>query len=82
MASKKNNFEEELKQLEAIVTKLEDGNVPLADALDQFKEGVVLARSLEKELTAAQETVAKLVNPDGSTQALDPQNAGTPDDNY
>jgi exodeoxyribonuclease VII small subunit len=37
---------------------------------------------LEKELTAAQETVAKLVNPDGSTQALDPQNAGTPDDNY
>lgn len=82
MASKKNNFEAELKQLETIVTKLEDGNVPLADALDQFKEGVVLARSLEKELTAAQETVAKLVNPDGSTQTLDPQNAGTPDDNH
>lgn len=81
MAGKKNNFEAELKQLETIVTKLENGNVPLAEALDQFKEGVVLARSLEKELTAAQETVAKLVNADGSTQTLDPQNAGAPDDN-
>ncbi|MCH3904565.1 MAG: exodeoxyribonuclease VII small subunit [Lactobacillus sp.] len=81
MANKKNNFEAELKELEDIVTKLEDGNVPLADALDQFKAGVALARNLEKELTAAQETVAKLVNPDGSTQQMDPQNAGTPDDN-
>lgn len=81
MAKKKNNFEAELKQLEAIVTKLEDGNVPLADALDEFKQGVALSRNLEKELTTAQETVAKLVNPDGSTQKLDPKNAGTPDEN-
>ncbi len=80
MAAKKNNFEEQLNQLRQIVTNLEDGNVPLADALKQFETGVQLARSLEKELTAAQETVAKLIDKDGSEHSLDPQNPSAPEE--
>lgn len=80
MAAKKNNFEEQLNELRQIVTNLEDGNVPLADALKQFETGVRLARSLEKELAAAQETVAKLIDKDGTEHALDPKNPSAPEE--
>ena len=40
MATKKNNFEEQLNELQEIVNKLESGNVPLEDALNEFQAGV------------------------------------------
>lgn len=48
MAIKKNNFEEQLNELQEIVNKLESGNVPLEDALSEFQAGVKLSRELEK----------------------------------
>ena len=36
MPTKKNNFEEQLNSLEKIVTNLENGNVPLEDALKEI----------------------------------------------
>ena len=62
MASEKNNFEQQLNELEQIVTSLENGNVPLEDALKQFQEGVKISRNLDKKLTEAEETVAKLID--------------------
>lgn len=61
MATKKNNFEEQLNELQEIVNKLESGNVPLEDALNEFQAGVKLSRELEKKLNDAEQTVAKLV---------------------
>ena len=66
MAIKKNNFEEQLNELQEIVNKLESGNVPLEDALSEFQAGVKLSRELEKKLNDAEQTVAKLVDKDGS----------------
>ena len=54
MATKKNNFEEQLNSLQEIVTNLENGNVPLEDALKQFQEGVKISRDLDKKLTQAE----------------------------
>ena len=62
MAVKKNNFEEQLTNLEQIVQNLENGNVPLEDALKEFQEGVKISRDLEKKLNSAEETVAKLID--------------------
>ncbi|MBD5428961.1 exodeoxyribonuclease VII small subunit [Lactobacillus sp.] len=78
--TEKNNFEEQLNQLQEIVTKLESGNVPLEDALEEFQAGVKLSRDLEKKLTQAEQTVAKLINHDGSEQDLDPTNAAAPEE--
>ena len=64
MATKKNNFEEQLNELQEIVNKLESGNVPLEDALNEFQAGVKLSRELEKKLNDAEQTVAKLVDKD------------------
>lgn len=80
MATKKNNFEEQLNELQEIVNKLESGNVPLEDALNEFQAGVKLSRELEKKLNDAEQTVAKLVDKDGNEKTLDPQNAAAPEE--
>lgn len=76
----KNTFEEQLNELEKIVANLENGNVPLEEALDQFKTGVAISKNLEKTLSQAEETVVKLINDDGSTTKIDPNNAGAPEE--
>ena len=80
MPTKKNNFEEQLNSLEKIVTNLENGNVPLEDALKEFQEGVKISRELDKKMTSAEETVAKLIDSDGTEHELDPNNAAAPED--
>lgn len=80
MPAKKNNFEDQLKELEEIVTNLENGDVPLEDALKQFQQGVKISRDLDKKLTQAEETVAKLVDSDGTEHKLDPNNASAPEE--
>ncbi|ALJ24122.1 exodeoxyribonuclease VII small subunit [Lactobacillus gallinarum] len=80
MPTKKNNFEEQLNSLEKIVTNLENGNVPLEEALKEFQEGVKISRELDKKLTSAEETVAKLIDSDGTEHKLDPNNVAAPED--
>ncbi|CAJ1186019.1 hypothetical protein FD33_GL001682 [Companilactobacillus paralimentarius DSM 13238 = JCM 10415] len=65
MAEKKKSFEENLADLEAIVTNLEAGNVPLEEAMEKFKTGVTLSKELEKTLSDAEETVTKVMTKDG-----------------
>ncbi|RMC24551.1 MULTISPECIES: exodeoxyribonuclease VII small subunit [unclassified Lactobacillus] len=80
MPTKKNNFEEELQQLQEIVSNLENGNVALEDALKEFQTGVKLSQDLNQRLTDAEETVAKLIESDGTEHKLDPNNAAAPEE--
>lgn len=80
MSAKKNNFEEQLVELQKIVTNLENGNVPLDDALKQFQDGVKLSRQLDQKLTQAEETVAKLIDSDETEHPLDPNDASAPEE--
>lgn len=66
MPSKKKTFEENLKDLEAIVTQLENGDVPLEEAIEQFQKGMVLSKNLQKTLQEAEKTLVKVMQPDGS----------------
>ncbi|WP_125704458.1 exodeoxyribonuclease VII small subunit [Lacticaseibacillus daqingensis] len=66
-------FEENLAQLEQIVANLEQGNVPLEQALDQFKTGVTLSKQLEKTLKEAEQTVTQMVKEDGTTVTFVPE---------
>lgn len=65
-AEKKVSFEEAMNQLEAIVTRLEAGDVPLEEALEQFKVGMDLSKYYQDTLNNAEKTLTKIVNPDGS----------------
>lgn len=65
MAEEKKTFEDNLADLEAIVKNLEEGNVPLEEAMEKFKKGVTLSKELEKTLSEAEETVTKIMTKDG-----------------
>jgi exodeoxyribonuclease VII small subunit len=60
-------FEEALGQLEAVVARLEEGNLPLEDALRAFEDGVRLTRICAGRLEDAEQRVRLLTQaPDGS----------------
>lgn len=71
MAEEKKSFEDNLKDLEDIVTNLENGNVPLEEAMENFKKGVSLSKKLEKTLSDAETTVTKIMQKDGSESTLE-----------
>ena len=60
------SFEENLEKLEEIVKKLENGDVPLDDAIKEFNEGMVLAKKCDEKLKSAEEAITKIVNNDDS----------------
>ena len=60
------SFEENLEKLEEIVKKLENGDVPLDDAIKEFNEAMVLAKQCDEKLKSAEETITKIVNNDDS----------------
>jgi exodeoxyribonuclease VII small subunit len=59
------DFEQSLTELEALVAKLEQGDVPLEDALKTFERGVTLTRQCQSALRAAQQKVEILLARDG-----------------
>ncbi len=71
MSKKTKTFEENLAELEAIVTKLEQGDVALEEALSEFQKGMVLSKDLQKTLSEAEKTLIKVMQADGSEKELD-----------
>jgi len=61
------SFEESLKELEQIVTQLEEGDLALEDSLKLFEDGVRLSRECRERLTAAERRIEVLMKEaDGS----------------
>lgn len=69
--STKKTFEENLQELEAIVSKLENGDVPLETAITEFQKGMVLSKDLQKTLQNAEKTLVKVMQADGSDVDMD-----------
>ncbi len=66
MAEKKElSFEESLEQLEEIVKKLEVGDVPLDDAINEFNKAMKLSKVCDDKLKSAEEAITKLVKENG-----------------
>ena len=63
---KEENFESALKKLEEIVRSLEEGNLPLAESLQKFEEGVHVSKFCEKRLNEAEHKIQKLVEKEGT----------------
>ncbi len=56
------NFEQDLKRLEEIIKKLENGEAGLSDSMKLFDEGVNLMNSLSKTLDEAQAKITLLTS--------------------
>jgi exodeoxyribonuclease VII small subunit len=61
------DFERAMADLEGVVGRLEQGDVPLEEALTAFERGVALTRACQEALAAAEQKVEILLTrPDGS----------------
>ena len=58
--TKKKNFEDSLKELELIVSKLESGDIGLEQSLEQFEIGTKLYKECKEQLTIAEKKIAVL----------------------
>ena len=69
--SKDKKFEENLADLEAIVQKLENGDVALEEAIAEFQKGMQLSKDLQKTLDQAEKTLVKVMQADGTETEMD-----------
>lgn len=69
-------FEEALKRLEAIVRRLEGGELSLEEALAGFEEGVGLVRFCRERLAAAERRLQLLVEQADGTAVCQPWEDG------
>ncbi len=55
------SFEESLTELESIVEKLENGQLPLDESLLLFDKGIKLVRECDTKLKSAQQKIERLI---------------------
>lgn len=70
-ASDSVNFEKTLDELEEIVSAMENGDLPLQEALEKFERGVHLTKQGQALLHAAEQKIQILTNKDGQAQLED-----------
>ena len=50
MSEEKKSFEAKLQDVQEIITRIEEGNLPLEDSVKQFEEGMKTLSALDEEL--------------------------------
>ena len=68
--SKETKFKGNLADLEAIVQKLESGDVALEEAITEFQKGMKLSKELQETLDQAEKTLVKVMQADGTEADL------------
>ncbi|MDO5605198.1 MAG: exodeoxyribonuclease VII small subunit [Paracoccus sp. (in: a-proteobacteria)] len=67
------SFEDAMKELEQVVSRLESGNAPLEDSIRLYERGAALRAHCETRLREAEERVEKITlaqgQPTGTTPA-------------
>ncbi|MCZ6470906.1 MAG: exodeoxyribonuclease VII small subunit [Gammaproteobacteria bacterium] len=64
------DFEKALQQLEKIVSRMESGELGLEESLNQFEQGIKLAKNCQDTLTNAESRVEQLIEKNGLQQTI------------
>ena len=72
--AEKVTFEQDMKNLEEIVKRLEQGDIPLEEAIEKFKQGMDLSKKLQNTLLQAEETLTKVIDDNGDEQLYEKEN--------
>ena len=70
------SFEAALKELEGIVSRLEQGEVDLEDSISLYERGQALKAHCEKKLKAAEGRLEKIVLGSSGPAGTEPMDAG------
>ena len=61
-------FEQNLEELESIVSKLENGEISLDDSIAEFNKAMELAKECDKKLKEAEKSLNKIVKEDNTLE--------------
>ncbi|BAC13834.1 exodeoxyribonuclease VII small subunit [Oceanobacillus iheyensis] len=73
MATKDLTFEQAMEKLEGIVSKLEEGDVPLEKAIEYYQEGMNLSKLCSEKLNHVQDKMVQIMNEQGELEPFDIQ---------
>jgi exodeoxyribonuclease VII small subunit len=62
------SFEESIKELTDIVGKIEQGEIPLQDSLEQYEKGMALIKQCRTILQKAEKRIEKISELDAKSQ--------------
>ncbi len=65
------SFEENMEQLEKIVTELENGELNLEESMEKFEKGIKISKDCNKILEEAEKKITILLNKDGELKEED-----------
>lgn len=69
------NLEQSLDTLEALVERMESGDLSLEESLKAFEEGIRLTRECQQALRAAEQKVRILLSADGEPETFSSDDA-------
>lgn len=64
------SFEEAMQDLEKIVERLEEGDVPLEKAISYYQDGMKLSKLCNDKLKQVQDKMTKIMNEQGETETF------------
>lgn len=67
---KQASFEHSMRELEEIVQKLEQGDVPLEEAIDMFQTGMKLSKDCHDRLHKVEKQMTEVLSEDGTLSEL------------
>lgn len=65
------SFEQSLQELEALVQKMDAGELDLEQSLQAFEQGIGLIRDCQQSLSTAEQKVKQLMENQGNLEAVD-----------
>jgi len=68
------SFEQSASELDQLITQLEQGTLPLEEALSQFEKGIALIRHSQEKLAKAEQKISILLesNEDAPLSGFEP----------
>ncbi|GGC91287.1 exodeoxyribonuclease 7 small subunit [Thalassobacillus devorans] len=67
------SFEEAIEQLESLVEKLEEGDVPLEKAINYYQEGMKLSKTCSEKLNRVEQQMQQIMNEHGEFEPFSVQ---------
>jgi len=68
------SFEDSIKELTDIVTKIEQGQIPLQDSLQQYEKGMALIKHCRTILNKAEKRIEKITREEASEDEIPDKN--------
>ncbi|QSO45872.1 exodeoxyribonuclease VII small subunit [Alicyclobacillus mengziensis] len=63
-------FEQAMKQLEDTVRRLESGDLPLGESIEQYKRAMTLVQFCRQQLDKAELEIVQLIEQDGNLSTM------------